>query len=57
MLELLGTSEIAHEATGGALWGADTRKYPAWWIDALAAVASARAAYERAEFEANQPKK
>jgi hypothetical protein len=57
MLELIGTSDIAHDATGGALWGPDTRKYPAWWIDALGAVAGAKAAYDRAEFEANQPKK
>lgn len=57
MLELIGTSDIAHDATGGALWGPDARKYPAWWIDALGAVAGAKAAYDRAEFEANQPKK
>jgi len=57
LLELISANEVAHGATGATMWGPDTRKYPAWWLDALAAIAGVKAAYERTEHEANLPKK
>lgn len=52
ILELIDTAQAANKEGGAALFGPDASKHPAWWVDALSAVAGARAAYERAEYEA-----
>lgn len=38
------------------MFGADARRVPAWWADALVAIANARGDYERAEYEALKKK-
>lgn len=37
---------------GATLFGPDLGNHLAWWVDALATVASAKNDYERAEYEA-----
>jgi hypothetical protein len=52
ILDLADTNVLAVRDTGATLFGPDLRKYPAWWMDALTAIAGAKADYERAESEA-----
>ena len=52
MLDLTDTCALAFRDTGATLFGPDLRNHPAWWVDALAAVAGAKADYERTEFDA-----
>lgn len=52
ILELVNSNTVATRDTGAALFGPDSGKWPAWWVDALIAVAGARADWERAETEA-----
>ena len=51
MLDLIQENGVANEM-GATLYGTDSRKHPAWWIDAIAVVGGARAEFERAEIEA-----
>ena len=41
LLELVQGSRASYSATGAALFGPDTRKWPAWFHDAILAVESA----------------
>ena len=52
ILEMADTHGLAHRDAGGTLFGPDTRRWPAWWLDALVAIAGAKNDYERAEVEA-----
>lgn len=52
LLELVEGNAVAKSELGASLFGPDTRRYPAWWMDAVAVIASARNAYDRAEVEA-----
>jgi hypothetical protein len=51
ILELVNTQSVATRDTGATLFGPESGKWPAWWTDALVAVASARADWERAEMD------
>ena len=52
ILELVNTHTVATRDTGATLFGPDSGKWPAWWTDALVAVASARADWDRTEMDA-----
>ena len=52
LLELVEGNAVAKTELGSSLFGPDTRRYPAWWMDAVAVISSARNAYDRAELEA-----
>lgn len=51
VLDLIQENGVANEMAA-TLFGPDSRKHPAWWIDAIAVVGGARAEFERAEIEA-----
>lgn len=51
ILDQLDDNAIARQATGATLFGPDTRRYPAWWLDAIAVVEGVKNLYERTELE------
>ena len=53
ILELASANGVATRDAGATLFGPDTRKWPAWWMDAVITLAGAKADWERAEFEAS----
>lgn len=57
ILEQVDSMALVFRDAGATLFGPDLGKHPAWWVDALATVASAKNDYERAEFEAMKAKK
>ena len=54
ILDLVDSNGLAWRDAGATLFGSDLRKHPAWWLDALTAIASAKADYERAEMESRK---
>jgi len=52
LLDLTMSAGTALREAGASLFGPDARKWPAWFLDALAAIAAARNAYDAAEAEA-----
>jgi len=52
LLDLAMSAGTALRESGASLFGPDARKWPAWFLDALAAIAAARNAYDAAEAEA-----
>lgn len=50
-LELEATNRRTKEAAGASLFGPDTAQWPAWWVDVVTTVESARVSIEIARME------
>ena len=49
LLGLLGADGVIHREAGATMFGAESRKWPAWWMDAVMAIASVSGDWDRAE--------